>query len=70
MPIMACDDGMFQLEEEIDGLWYHSGIDGSIFIVNHKKAYSNDHFCVDYHHVGNNKTAKVGLGSNDKTFSN
>jgi len=38
----------FQLEEEYDGVWFHSGIDGTLFVPDHKLFYAKEKYCIDY----------------------
>lgn len=38
----------YLVNEEDDGLHFHSGIDGSLFLSKHEVFYTNDEYCVDY----------------------
>jgi len=48
----------YQLEASEDGDWFHSGIDGSLFVPEHDFFfYSNQDYCVDYFYNKRNQAA-------------
>jgi len=47
---MKCANGMFELEEQEDGAWFYSAIDGSLLVPEHETSYTNEGYCVDFYY--------------------
>lgn len=52
-----CDD--YPLEEETDGKYYHSGIDGSLYLNGTDEFHSNEDYCIDYFYYKDETVDKI-----------